>query len=143
MGLRITNNALVRTAIAHCYLRSASATEGHPERIARLKQARKWNHRIEGLSAMTRPLAAALDAEGDRHAADRNWEDAYTAWSDALALDPRLSWTRRKAERARDRRLDITPPSGVRNSSAARLVRKLRQSLGWRSRSGADTGDSG
>ena len=52
-------------------------------------------------------LAVEYDASGDAAAKAEDWETAYTNWTRALALDPSLSWTRRKAEDARDRRLKI------------------------------------
>jgi hypothetical protein len=58
-----------------------------------------------------RPLAAALDAEGDALWNEGELDAAYEAFTDALALDPRLSQTRRKAEDVRDERLNITRPS--------------------------------
>ena len=53
-------------------------------------------------------MAATKDAEGDAAAAKEDWEGAYAAYRAALMLDPRLSWTRKKAEEARDKRLDIS-----------------------------------
>ncbi len=107
---RTDNEPALKTALAACWVGRAEAAGERDERIASLIAARKQDHRLEGLTALTRPLAAELEAEGDALAAEEDWEGAWLAWSDALALDPRLSWVRRKAEDARDRRLKITRP---------------------------------
>ncbi|MFT5679267.1 MAG: hypothetical protein ACI8RZ_000171 [Myxococcota bacterium] len=100
----------IETTLARCWVLRAEAATERQDRIDSLIAARKRDHRLDGLTRLTRPLAAELDVAGDVLFASEDWEGAYAVWTDALALDPRLSWTRRKAEEARDRRLKITRP---------------------------------
>ncbi|MDG1481724.1 MAG: hypothetical protein P8R54_19165, partial [Myxococcota bacterium] len=109
-GWRTEHEPALKTALARCHASSALAATERQDRIDSLVAARKQDHHLDGLTALTRPLAAELDAEGDVLFAAEDWEGAYRVWSDALALDPRLSWSRRKAEEARDRRLRLTRP---------------------------------
>ena len=99
-----------RTAVAGCWLRKAEDATDRADTIAHLTQAHRWDHHLDGLADVTQPLAAVLDAEGDARMALEDWEEAYALYSDAMAIDPTRSWTRRKAEDARDKRLDITRP---------------------------------
>ncbi|MDG1481875.1 MAG: hypothetical protein P8R54_19940, partial [Myxococcota bacterium] len=107
---RARHEDTIRTTLAGCWLARAEASEDRAERIAHLKEVRRWDHHLDGLSDLTEPLSAALDTEGDALFAQEDWEESYRAWSDALALNPSLSWTRRKAEEARDKRLVISRP---------------------------------
>ncbi len=97
----------VSAAAALCFVQQAARAETEAERIALLREAREHDHRQGAVIEACEPLAAELDARGDAAAAQEDWEAAYAAWRDALWLDPTLSWTRRKAEDARDRRLGI------------------------------------
>ncbi|MCB9763020.1 MAG: hypothetical protein H6739_24685 [Alphaproteobacteria bacterium] len=103
--------------VAACYANRAAATDDVQEKVRALTEARWYDHDLDLVTDQARPLAAELDAAGDACAAALDWECAYGNYRDALALDPRLSWTRRKAEQARDLRLGIkgkTPlPEGV------------------------------
>lgn len=94
-------------ALVACYLRRAQGFEDPLERANVLAAARVVDHRNEALIAVARPLGAELEAAGDAAAAAEDWQAAYTAYSAALSVDPRLSWARRKAEDMRDRRLAL------------------------------------
>ena len=100
----------IESAVAGCWLERARGTTDRAEQIAHLTEARTWDHNLEGLTDLTEPLATTLDVQGDALAAQQDWTGAYEVWSDALALNPSLSWTRRKAEEARDKRLGIVRP---------------------------------
>ncbi|MFT4975296.1 MAG: hypothetical protein ACI8S6_001183 [Myxococcota bacterium] len=104
----------VRAAIALCYLRRADGVSERDEKIPSLLEARRWDHRAPGLAEAIRPIALDLDVQGDARGGQGDWEGAYRAWDQALALEPSRSWTRRKAEEARDKRLGITRPGGER-----------------------------
>ena len=106
-GWRNQRAEAVDEATARCYVGRAQAAEDREERIRWLVEARVYDHRLDEVTDAARPLAAELDAEGDALAEEEDWEAAYAAWRDALKLDPRLSWTRKKAEAARDLRLGV------------------------------------
>ena len=72
--------------------------------------ARKWDHNVEGLIELSAPLAEKLDMEGQERMASEEWVQAYEAFALSMALDPSRSHTRRRAEEARDKKLNITPP---------------------------------
>ncbi|MCB9793052.1 MAG: hypothetical protein H6741_10035 [Alphaproteobacteria bacterium] len=93
--------------VAACFAERAQAAASMDDKVAALTQARLYDHHLDLVLDTARPIAAQLDAEGDACAQAEDWECAYARYRDALKLDPRLSWTRRKAEEARDKRLGI------------------------------------
>lgn len=97
----------MNTAVSLCYVRRASATESVDEQVRWIEEARWHDHTPRELTRFARPLAAELDATGDALRAEGDIEGAYQAYRQALKCDPRLSWTRRKAEEVRDERLEI------------------------------------
>lgn len=107
---RDAHEATVRGWVASCLVDRAAAREDRKDTITDLIDARRWHRHLAAVKAANRPLAADLDAEGDAAFAAEKWEEAYTAYHQAVSLDPRRSWSRRKAEDARDRALDITRP---------------------------------
>ncbi len=102
--------AEIERSIAQCYVDRAEKVETETEQIEALLAARKWDHHLPGLIAAARPLAAALEAEGDQLWADNELDAAYQAFKNSVGLDPRRSWARRKAEDVRDLRLRIVRP---------------------------------
>jgi hypothetical protein len=100
----------VRSSIASCYVEKAIETDDHDEKVENLLLARDWNHNAEGLLDESAPIAEALDASGQEKALEEDWKGAYADFSLAMKLDPSRSWTRNRAEEARDRRLRITRP---------------------------------
>lgn len=107
---RDTHEPTVRGWIAACLVARAQTRDDRQDRIADLMEARRWHRHLDVVKAANRPLAAELDAEGDAAFEAEQWEEAYQAYRQAVSLDPRRSWSRRKAEDARDRALDITRP---------------------------------
>jgi hypothetical protein len=101
----------VKQGITTCWIGRADAAETREVAVAALVQARVWNHRDKALITRARTLAALYDADGDVAQAEGEVQVAYDAYLTALSLDPRLSWTRRKAEDMRDERLKIVRPS--------------------------------
>ena len=98
----------VKTAVAGCYAARAAEAPTPDEQVRWLVEARGYDHNLDAVVTAAQALAATKDAEGDAAAAKEDWEGAYAAYRAALMLDPRLSWTRKKAEEARDKRLDIS-----------------------------------
>lgn len=93
--------------MALCHASMAQMAPDQKGQIEHLTLAMRWDHRPDEVTDQARPLAKQLDEEGDAARAAGDIELAYTLYSTALALDPRLSWTRRKAEELRDERLEI------------------------------------
>ncbi len=96
-----------RRAMAACLVDAASQVEAREEQVALLVSARRWDRHLSALLAAARPLAAEMSAEGQLLADDEAWEAAYPLLKQALDLDPRLSWVRRRAEEVRDHRLGL------------------------------------
>ncbi len=93
--------------MAMCYATRAESAPDREARIGFLVTAMSWDHRPDIVTEQARPLAKELDAEGDLARSEGDIEVAYELYRTALKLDPRLSWTRRKAEEVRDERLGI------------------------------------
>jgi len=106
-GWRNQRAPAVDSATAACYVGRALAAEERDETIRWLIEARLYDHNLDEVLDAARRLAEELDLEGDTAAEAEDWDAAYAAWSDALRLDPRLSFTRKKAEAARDIRLGV------------------------------------
>ncbi|MCB9793051.1 MAG: hypothetical protein H6741_10030 [Alphaproteobacteria bacterium] len=106
-GYAERHEAEAEAEVAACYARRAQAAEAMHDKVAALSQARLYDHRLALVVDTARPVAAQLDAEGDACAQAQDWGCAYARYRDALKLDPRLSWTRRKAEEARALRLGL------------------------------------
>jgi hypothetical protein len=108
----------MRSAVASCYVHLAQLGAERSAQIDALASARFWDHRHDGMRALAEPLAARLDEEGDSAMQSQAWGEAYSLYSQALTLDPSRAWTRRKAEDARDLRLNITRPGQKRADRA-------------------------
>jgi hypothetical protein len=105
------NARRIEAAQVRCYVNRSDAAETREVQVTALSSANRVNHLDPGVQSRARPLAAEFDAEGDALWNEGELDAAYAAFSDALALDPRLSQTRRKAEDVRDARLNIIRPS--------------------------------
>jgi hypothetical protein len=100
----------MRAALAECWAKSADGLQG-AERTARLIRAREWDHWSAAYRERARVVADELYAEGMTARAAEDWEKAYRAFSDAVAVDRTRSWARRYAEEARAFRLGIDEAS--------------------------------
>ena len=112
-GWQEEHGAQVKAAVGACLVRRASTLEEEPARIAALVEARQWDRHNPELLELARPLAARRSEAGDALRAEEDWAGAYAAYSDALALDPRLSWTRRHAEEVRDLDLGLVKEPSI------------------------------
>ncbi len=97
----------VHEQMALCHAGMAAMAPDQKGQIEHLTTAMRWDHRPDEVTDQARPLAKQLDEEGDAARQEGDLELAYSLYSTALKLDPRLSWTRRKAEEVRDERLGI------------------------------------
>ncbi len=97
----------VEAAMATCHAVRSDHVASEAERIEELVAGRRWDHHSDEVCERARPLAEELEVRGDAAALEEDWEVAFRSFSDSVALDPRRSWARRKAEEARDHRLDI------------------------------------
>jgi hypothetical protein len=100
----------IQSAISQCYVTRSESAPTQDDQITALLEARKWNHRLPSLLERTQPFAEALDAKGDLAQQAGDLDEAYALFTAAVRLDPRRSWSRRKAEDVRDQRLRITRP---------------------------------
>lgn len=100
----------IETAVAGCYLGRAQQETDVVKQQEWLLLARKWDHNIDGLQEVVSPIAEELDQEGQRKVLLEDWIGAYDAFAMSVALDPSRSHTRRRAEEARDKRLNIEAP---------------------------------
>jgi len=96
----------MRSAMAACLSARAAAVAEVGRQLELLLEARRWDHRCPQLLAQALPLADRLEAEGQGHLQRQDWEAAYRAFSKAVALNPRKSWSRRHAEEIRMRRFE-------------------------------------
>jgi hypothetical protein len=95
----------VASPLAACYARRAIA---NPENaIEECLAGREWDPSEPTLAAEIATLADGRYADGETARAASDWETAYHAYSDAVALDPTRSWARRYAEEARAERFGI------------------------------------
>jgi hypothetical protein len=95
------------SAFVDCYLARAAAEADPVARARLMAEARRLDHRSAALIAAAAPLAVTLERLGDDAAAKEDWETAFDAYLWAVKIEPQRSWTRRKAEEARDKRLGI------------------------------------
>lgn len=100
----------VRQALAGCFVRSAIEEEFVEDEAALLIEARVWYRHHPDLVPLARLRAQEFVERGDVAFAEQDWEHAQELYETALALDPRLSHIRRKAEDARDYKLRIVRP---------------------------------
>jgi hypothetical protein len=98
----------VRALLVGCWLaRGADLPDGLARGGAWARAAR-LDPRDPRLDDTAHALAAQLDRDGDAREASSDYDGAYERYALAMKLDPRRSWTRRKAEQARDARLGLT-----------------------------------
>jgi hypothetical protein len=97
----------VSRAFANCWAASADHAADRDDKVRRLERAHDWDHWAPAYLDRARALALELEAEGARARAAQDWETAYTAYSEAVGVDPTRAWSRRYAEEARAYRLGI------------------------------------
>ncbi|MBM75653.1 MAG: hypothetical protein CMK59_09650 [Proteobacteria bacterium] len=101
----------VKRELAGCYFQRSRNAQTTQEELDDLLKARFWDHHLSELTVRTAELAEDFDVKGQELFEKGDWKKAYEAFSTALKLDPSRSWTRRRAEDARDKKLKITRPS--------------------------------
>jgi hypothetical protein len=97
----------VSRAFANCWAASSDTATDRDDKIRRLITAHDWDHWAPAYRSRATPVADELMAEGDRARAAEDWETAYEAYSQAVAVEPTRSWARRYAEEARAFRLGL------------------------------------
>ncbi len=118
------NVGMIKTEISACYATRAAGQSDEAEKAAALIEGRRYDFRYGPLEEAASALALVYERRGDEAAALEDWEAAYDAWSMTLKLDPQRAWARRKAEDARDRRLqigDYTPKAATKGKPEAVL----------------------
>ncbi len=100
----------VRRALASCLVRRSDSAADLQSQVELLKEARRLDRKNPDLLYRQDAIADACEASGDAAWAEENWEAAFEDYSMALAVDPFRSWTRRRAEDARDYWLRVVRP---------------------------------
>jgi hypothetical protein len=101
------NRVAVERAMAHCWVGRAQEATSEADRIADLLTARRFDPENDEIARLAVPLAETRNAEGEKLRAAGDAFHAYLAYRDAVQLDPRRSWSRRRAEEMRDVRLGL------------------------------------
>jgi len=101
------NQPDVDRAMAHCWVGRAEASTSERDRIADLLTARLYDPENAEVARLAVPLAETRNDEGEKLRAAGDAYHAYLAYRDAVELDPRRSWSRRRAEEMRDVRLGL------------------------------------
>ncbi len=91
-----------------CWLARGADASDPLVRGAAWARAVRIDPRDARLRDTAQALAAQLDRDGDARASASDHPGAYERYALAMKLDPQRSWTRRKAEKARDAKLGLT-----------------------------------
>ena len=98
------------SAVALCYTKRAQTESDFVQQKEWLLEAKKWDHNLAEYQAAAYPIAEEQHKKGEDLFALEDWQGAYDAFSLSVALQPSRSQTRKRAEEARDKRLNIIPP---------------------------------
>ena len=119
-----THAPQVKREIAGCFFQRALSTENKEKAIESYLEARFWDSTLSDLREQTAILAEELDQQGTALFTEEKWKEAYAQFSLALKLDPSRSWTRKRAEDARDKKLRITRPSRKKKKTTTKSTSK-------------------
>jgi hypothetical protein len=97
----------ISRAFANCWAASSDTATDRDDKVHRLVTAHDWDHWAPAYRSRATPLADELMAEGDKARAAEDWETAYKAYTQTIAVEPTRAWARRYAEEARAFRLGI------------------------------------
>jgi hypothetical protein len=97
----------ISRALSNCWAASADTAADRDDAVRRLERAHDWDHWAPAYQSRAETLADALEADGARALAAKDWEVAYEAYSQAVAIVPTRAWARRHAEEARTYRLGL------------------------------------
>lgn len=93
----------VAANLAICWAMRASRQEDPHQAVPMLERASDWQHDSPTYLEVRGPIGEALDREGEQAWAEGDWPRAFRAYRDAVLADPIRSWSRRWAEKARER----------------------------------------
>jgi hypothetical protein len=113
-GWQSTVRPRVARAISNCLSVEAHAQPERQQKITLLARAKIWDHHAPIFLQTRTPLVSALTKEAISATENADWELAYRLNSEILSLDPQQSFARKRAEEARDYRLEIDPTSVAR-----------------------------
>jgi hypothetical protein len=108
-----------RRLLAACWTRAAANDGDRAVQRERLVRARHADFREPSTVQASRRLAETYYLDGLSAREKQDWEQAYPLFSEALSLDPQLSWARRYAEEARDHRLNLVDRDGAKRPDRA------------------------
>ncbi|MEO0604947.1 MAG: hypothetical protein AAF211_26180, partial [Myxococcota bacterium] len=110
----------LRTAFATCWAEASDDHEAPADKVPDLVRAREWDHWAPAYRSRAADVADARIARGKELRATADWERAYHAFADEVAVDRSRAWARRWAEEARAFKLGIDEAS-----KAERQARKI------------------
>lgn len=99
----------VRPELARCWTRRATQLEDYQEQVPLWVKARKWDRWEPTLLATRQAAVIHWFRKGQSAREKKDWETAYRAYANAVAIDPSQAHARRWAEEARDHRLGLHP----------------------------------
>jgi len=102
--------AVVRRAIAECWIARAAASERRELQTSLVERARRLDSTAPALTTTAREIAAGFFDAGNTARNREDWDASYALFSSAVRIDPRLAWARRYAEEARTQRLGLKTP---------------------------------
>ena len=102
----------VAANLAICWAVRASRQDDPHRALPMLERASGWQHDSETLIELRGPIGEALAREGEAAWEAGDWDAAFRAYRDSVLADPTRSWSRRWAEKARERALHTEPAEG-------------------------------
>lgn len=97
----------VHQALAECWAAVAQQSTDDAAAIQALTLAKRHDHRNATVQSVSRSWADEWEARGDAAWGDDDAHGAYDGWALSLRADPSRAWVRRRAEEARDIRLEL------------------------------------
>ncbi len=113
---------LARRSVGSCHALRADAETELSAKASHLKTALLVDHRNPDARARAGEVADAAEEIAEARWAEEDWEQAYRMLSMSLDVDPSRSWTRRKAEDARDYWLRVVRPGRTKADLPSRAL---------------------
>lgn len=113
---------VVRANLSICWAHRAKSQPEHS--VDHLARAKRWDHQQPFYLETRAPIAEELHERGMAEFEAGDFEKAYRLLSDAVAVDPTRSWSRRYAEKAREERIAKASAGGRRKPTSKKPTSK-------------------